>query len=159
MLCEDFSPKLMLVNDCELKVRTNLDPFETKFFLITPELDALSVPPTQSKFVSQAELKNDAWTMNLSRSSNSKSLTVEIFKTKGGKITNKNVLNVTLGYYKTYLLGEYNSDSNRAELHSSGHYAFSTTQKEPLPFCEFKEISEVRGEAVNQIHAYYSPVL
>jgi len=88
LLCEDFTPKLMLVNDCELKVRTTIDPFETKFFLITPELDVESVPPTESKFVNQASLKNDAWTMKLSRSGDSKSLSVEIFKTKGGKITN-----------------------------------------------------------------------
>ena len=88
LLCEDFAPNMMLVNDCELKIKTNLDAFETKFFLISPEFDASSVSPTESKFVQQAELKNDAWTMKISRISDSKSLSVEIFKTKNGKLTN-----------------------------------------------------------------------
>lgn len=76
---------MMLVNDCELKIQTNIDAFETKFFLISPEFDATSVPPTESKVVQQAELKNDAWTMKIYRNSDSKSLSVETFQTKNGK--------------------------------------------------------------------------
>ena len=56
-----------------------------------------------------------------------------------------------LGFYKTYHANQYNHDSGFTELHSSGHYAFTTTQQDPLPLGVIETVSLVKGEVTNQV--------
>jgi len=71
----------------------------------------------------------------------------------------ENKFGFSLGFYKTYRAGKYNTDSGFLEQHSSGHYSFSTTQQEPLPLAKFESISLVKGDAVTQIVAKFKAPL
>ena len=65
----------------------------------------------------------------------------------------------SLGYYRTYLDGQKNPLTGQVERHSSGHYAFSTTETEPRQFCTFVGTKILNGNTVNQVVVHFEDII